>query len=461
MTRELLLCGASIRSLAASAMRGGFRPLCVDFFADADLQQLLSGGRGELLGRITDFHQLPAVLAAVPSEIPLVWAGGLENWPSVLQSLRQTRVVLGADPAAVAVVRDPLQLQRLLREAGLLFPETRCPAVLTEPPAARPTAAHGRKAGDQPHAAAVRWLRKPLRSAGGAAIGEDVGPPADSGCLQQYIPGVPMSAVFVAGTAGTQLVGCALQLTGWPCLHATGFRYCGNAGPVSLPAALQQTVHRAGCVVAEQAGLRGVFGLDFVLSHGRPWFLEVNPRLTASHELYEWAGAVAGGGSLLRAHVDCFPELARRLVPAADAPRPRPEHRGALLRLIAYAERNLAADSLWQDLQPNSADARLGLGSAGPDWPESWLWLADIPAPGETVPAGQPVCSLYLSGPSLPAISERLQWLAGPEAGCDLPDAAAVIRLAARLNLSAATLGSRLQQLWQDLQAHGTGESAG
>jgi hypothetical protein len=36
---------------------------------------------------------------------------------------------------------------------------------------------------------------------------------------------------------------------------------------------------------------KGVFGVDFVLRQGEAWFIEVNPRLTASHMLYENAAS--------------------------------------------------------------------------------------------------------------------------------------------------------------------------
>ena len=41
MTGALILAGASVRSLAESAMACGLRPWCVDMFADADLNLLL------------------------------------------------------------------------------------------------------------------------------------------------------------------------------------------------------------------------------------------------------------------------------------------------------------------------------------------------------------------------------------------------------------------------------------
>src|SRR5262249_25634739 len=57
-----------------------------------------------------------------------------------------------------------------------------------------------------------------------------------------------------------------------------------------------------GRLLVKSLGLRGLFGVDFVLEGGRPWVVEVNPRYTASVEILE----LAGHRSFLREHAAAF-----------------------------------------------------------------------------------------------------------------------------------------------------------
>ena len=50
-----------------------------------------------------------------------------------------------------------------------------------------------------------------------------------------------------------------------------------------------QILQQLGLDLARGCGLRGLFGVDFVLSEGVPWPVEINPRYTASVEVLEYA----------------------------------------------------------------------------------------------------------------------------------------------------------------------------
>ena len=56
---------------------------------------------------------------------------------------------------------------------------------------------------------------------------------------------------------------------------------------MGLSGELQRQATAAASAIAAGAGLRGVCGLDFVLSAGKLWLLEVNPRIPASHWIYD------------------------------------------------------------------------------------------------------------------------------------------------------------------------------
>lgn len=276
MTGQVVLAGASVRSLAESAAAAGLQPVCADFFGDRDLLELLQSCGGRFLGRLRSFADLPQLLKTLPVAIPLCWAGGLENSPEVLEELHASgRPVLGSRPAAVSAVRQWRNLSRWIAGTGVGFPET---------------VAAGAESRDD------AWLLKPERSAGGGGVfrcrdrEESLrGVNSAATLWQRYVEGMPISMMFFMMSGCARLLGASLQFCGWPSLGAgrREFLWCGNGGPVVLSGELQRQATAAASAIAAGAGLRGVCGLDFILSAGKLWLLEVNPRIPASHWIYD------------------------------------------------------------------------------------------------------------------------------------------------------------------------------
>src|SRR5262249_43082260 len=91
------------------------------------------------------------------------------------------------------------------------------------------------------------WLRKPIRSAGGAKISVWHGPNSsgDAGDLdffyQQHKPGKSHSAVYLAARGKAELLGLTRQLTG-PAWSQRAFGYAGSLGPIQLRERLLKVV---------------------------------------------------------------------------------------------------------------------------------------------------------------------------------------------------------------------------
>jgi len=121
--------------------------------------------------------------------------------------------------------------------------------------------------------------------------------------------------------------------------------------------------------------LRGVNGLDFVLDDGGPVALEVNPRYSASMELFERATGVS-----------VF-ELHRRAcegaLPAAPA-----SPSGFWGKAIVYASTTV------------SVGDTVGWIAGG---------VRDVPHPGEIIAKGHPICTVFASAPSRPECWRRLR----------------------------------------------------
>lgn len=197
-------------------------------------------------------------------------------------------------------------------------------------------------------------------------------------------------------TAGhdLHLMGVSLQLCGWDCLGATEFRFCGNVGPIELPPALETAMHAAAITIARESALRGVFGIDFLLTAEGLWLLEVNPRIPASHWIYDRDNA----GLSLAAHISAVQEqveqLQNRLRQFTCCRKPAGQ-------FILWAEPSspvsLSADELWT----LPADAR----------------LADLPVDESVAMAGSPLLSVLLESSTVEELVTRVRQIREPHSG--------------------------------------------
>lgn len=346
--QSILIVGASVRAAAQSAIAAGLRPACIDLFADADLCRLCPArtiAAGDYpRGFIEAARDMPAG--------PWLYTGALENHPRVIDAMTRERPLWGNDGRTVARVRIPELVALVLKEAGLP-----CPAV-----------------GDPTHADPDEdWLLKPRRGAAGSGVrrwrGERVG---RSRYLQKWVEGDACSALYVGHAGKAELLGATRQLVGVPWLHADGFRYCGNVGPLALPASLEHNLRELGQVLVRVFSLRGLIGVDFILKDEVPWPIEINPRYTASVEVLERAT----GETFLIRHRQAFdtstsPPSRGMSVPAASAANPAGPPR-VHAKAILFAK------------VPLSFPTDIALDNC-----------ADIPHPGTAIAKGQPILTLF------------------------------------------------------------------
>jgi predicted ATP-grasp superfamily ATP-dependent carboligase len=345
---DLIILGASARAAAFSAHRAGMRPWCVDLFADADLTRRFPACKVPLDAYP---HALIASLKDAPDG-PVIYTGGLENHPGVIA--RIDRPVWGNPPEVLRRVRSPFLLADVLREYGM--PTL---ALRADPPSA----------GDE-----RQWLLKPLRGSGGVGIRRYTGRAffdPRTHYLQEYSPGKCFGAVLVGLQGRAILIGVTrLIYSEW--LHAPPFHY---AGSLLTAAADREAVQRIGDVIAARFSLRGVFGVDLVRHPKTQDFrvLEVNPRYTASVEVFERAY----GRPLLDLHRAAFEDR------HVDWHLPAPTVITGKAILYAREALTIPTDGPWPDAF-----------TADPARVE----YADIPHAGEAVPRGRPVLTLFADG---------------------------------------------------------------
>ena len=263
---DVILIGASVRALAASARRAGLSPLCVDLFRDVDL---LSHHPDAILCPVGEYPRgFVPILEKLPP-LPVIYAGGLENYPDVIERLGERHSIWGNSPRVLRHVRNPGRVRRAAEESGMSFP-----AVITDssPPEGR-------------------WIRKSVRGSAGRGIQFVDDPairPVKGTYHQQVVAGTPMSALFFGGPHVHCLFGFTEQLIGCEWLNAKPFWYCGNVGPLNGGKELENSLHQFVTAIDFLPNeICGQFGVDFIFADGRTWILEVNPRPTASLELFE------------------------------------------------------------------------------------------------------------------------------------------------------------------------------
>ena len=381
---RLLIVGASARAAAHSALRAGLRPVGCDLFADEDLRAVAD---------VLPLEQYPYGLAAAAErapDCPWMYTGALENHPEIVTRISRRRALLGNAAGALELVRDPFHVRDILHAADFPF-------------------CNVRSVDDTPLPDG-RWLLKPFQSAGGARIQpwselakqEAMHETAfdENYFFQERAAGTPMSAVLLAMPDATWLIGVSRQLIGGDSANAGPFAYCGSIGPVSLTDSPWSQLERMGQAIADECGLRGLFGIDFMFDGKTPWLTEVNPRYTASVEVLEFALDI----SLLGWHChacaafdnsipDLLPNHQFHTDGIAELSAQPPGQ--TVAKQIIYAGRECVVSSL-AEFTAENAGARVP-------------FLADIPAVGSIIPAGRPVCTVFATESDFESASQLLQ----------------------------------------------------
>jgi uncharacterized protein len=347
---HVLLAGVSVRALAESAVRAGVRVTALDAYGDLDLRRIANV---VAMPRDGSGSFDPLAVARVSRSIDadaVSYVSSFENAPEAVEILATGRTLLGNSPAVLRRARDPLALARALPRSGLPTPAVRASAPLAE--------------------SETRWLLKPRRSGGGHGIVRWTRgmPVPRSSIVQERIRGAAGSIIFVADGATLSPLALTRQLSGDAAFGASGFAYCGSILEPHRPELLANAIDLATSVTREFA-LRGVCGIDFIARGAVPYAIEVNPRPTASMELAERAT----GCSIWLAHAaGCMGTVTLSPLPESDAP---PLAHG---KAVLYARQPvvLGDTTRWLD----DDDVR------------------DIPAPGERIARGSPICTIFANG---------------------------------------------------------------
>ena len=342
----VLIAAISGRALAASARRGGYLPLVVDFFGDQDTvaaahaQVTLCGGLGpgfrehELMGAFEHF-------AVRHAPIGIVCGTGFEDRPQLLARLAQRWPLFGNGADKVARVKDPEIFAAVCRHCNIAHP-----LVSLSPPLVRKSWVAKRRGGSG---------GRHVKAASASAFGEDV-------YYQSRVPGTPVSVLLLANGVSAVMLGFSEQ---WACpTSRQPFRYGGAVRPAGIAPRVAGLLAESACRLAAALSLTGLNSADFMVDGDDFWILEINPRPGATLDIFE-----PDGGSLFSLHMTaCAGDLIDEL-PRLD---------GAKASAILYAEGDVIVPQRFE-------------------WPN---WSADRPNAGIAIRAREPLCTVHADAPT-------------------------------------------------------------
>lgn len=348
-SKVIQIVGASARAAAFSALRAGLTPVACDLFGDEDLRAA---------ARFVPLEgPYPSGFEAALADLepaPLMYTGGLENHPDVIERLAERRPLWGNGGSALRGARDPFLVFAALARTGASPPEVRPASSPPRDPAG--------------------WLRKPFRGAGGRGIttAEDrVRGAPGTWYYQRRAPGESHSSLHLARRDGCDVLGVTRQIVGERWLHAPPFAWCGNIGPALIPGRVLDVIRDVGCAAARAFSLRGLFGIDFLLDGSTVHPVDLNPRYPASTEILEHALEF----SALLLHRRVFEDEGFTHAPGA------PSSARLLGKAVVYAPRDVVlADDLLALYPPD---------------PTAFPVLADLPHRGRRIAAGRPLLTVF------------------------------------------------------------------
>lgn len=391
LSPDVILVGASVRSLAESVISDGQVPFCVDYFADSDLRWRLECiNAADNLRTIRSYSEVVAAISDCDLNVPIVLAGGAECDTVLTTQLSKHRTIAGMPPEVVKQLRSPEVVFQVLRDAGCRVPDWQLAANtdrLTFDP--------------------VKWLVKDMSSSGGLAVfaTDACATLSNNQFLQRRLAGTCFSASFYSESdalgESPVLLGVTIQLSGQRALNCDGFKFCGNVGPVQPSKNLRNQVCRAAAALASKFQMRGVWGIDFILNNNEAWIIEVNPRVTASHELHE--KRLMPGGS------ECCSHVQLQLRSVGQGPKTvnlkTKTASSQIARMVVYASESLMISEATQTQLTKFVRH---------ETEDPSCWIADIPQCSANVNAGDPLCSVYLRLPICDASSFQQMCLAIP-----------------------------------------------
>lgn len=346
--RSVLIVANSARMLAQQASGLGFLVWVIDCYADFDTQKfsnkcikvdsLAVDQVRKAIDKLTDNFEMTHV----------VYGSGLEPFQDTLAFLDMRFFLLGNKPDVFLAVQNNVGFFSKLTELTIPHPETTF----------------------QPPASEGNWLIKPLLGQGGVGIERysKIEDKFKSQLWQRYIEGISMSVLFVANGADYQIIGFNKLVSSK--VGKNEFIFSAVMNQPAICKHIRKAVTSWLVSLVKYFSLNGMNSLDFIVSDGECYLLEINPRPSASMQLYS--------DVFLKAHINsCLPAKSEIIQPSTV-------YSG--YKIIFATTEYKIKDKI--------------------NWPE---WAADIPYVGSKIHIDMPICSIIAHGINELQVEKSLQ----------------------------------------------------
>jgi methenyltetrahydromethanopterin cyclohydrolase len=329
----ILVIAGSGRQLAQAAKNAGLKPLVIDLFADLDMQYYAEAF--EQVSSLAEKHLTLAVDYFIEryAVAHVIYGSGFEYYPESLHYLASRLLVLGNLPDTFVKLHDKPVFFSSLDRLNIAHPE-----VCFSMPVC-----------------ADNWLVKPMQGQGGLGIKYYHSGEATELAVywQKYQAGTQHSVLFLANGAELQVIGFNTQ---WvvSLSESQKFIFSGIINSCELLDKQKKQITDWLKKLVPEFGLKGLNSLDFIQAGEVSLVLEINPRPSASMQLYD--------ADLLTGHIKASQG---ELTAYCD-------HTGYTGYQIVYAMQDVTIPE-------------------GFEWPEGCM---DLPRPGVICRTGQPVCSI-------------------------------------------------------------------
>ncbi|WP_148207851.1 ATP-grasp domain-containing protein [Methylotenera mobilis] len=295
----------------------------------------------------------------------VVYGSGFEAQPDLLQKVAALIPVVGNAPATLASAKDMNVFFAVMQKLNIQHPET-----FEQLPADVDLDLYVSKLSGGSGGVHI----KPAASTPGRALAHHY--------FQRKLAGMPVSLLFIANGTDVEVVGFNEQ---WICASAQlPFRYGGAVSHAVLSAKVQQQLLDAARQLTLAFGLLGLNSLDAIVHQTgtgveQVYVLEINPRLSATIDLYD------NGGVLFERHVQAC--MHRRLA-------------GVYAWQHEYKTVSKAHAIVYADI-----DVTLNTEMVWPDWVTDTPVQLDAPL---KIVAGAPVCSVLAYADSADAAKKEV-----------------------------------------------------
>jgi uncharacterized protein len=260
----------SARPFVAAATKAGYIVDAIDAFADSQTVSLAKTTM--VVAYDQNGFDAESLLAAISKldvnqYLGFIYGSGFEAQPKLLKKIADIIPLIGNSPATVEAVKTATEFFSALDLYNIPYPFTGKQLPIAEP-------------------STEFFLQKFSGGSGGAHIkiasNNDV--LSTNHYYQQHVIGRSISLLFIANGLEVKVLGFNEQwLSPAPTLP---FRYGGAVSHADLPLLVKQQMIRAALVLTKEFGLLGLNSLDAIVRDDIAYILEINPRLSATFDLY-------------------------------------------------------------------------------------------------------------------------------------------------------------------------------